>query len=70
MESVKKSIDNAASECDKAIGQLHTGRGNILRQTENLKTLGAKASKQLAAHYIESEEESPLLPEEENSTNQ
>lgn len=70
MESVKKSIDNAASECDKAIGQLHTGRGNILRQTENLKTLGAKASKQLAAHYIESEEESPLLPEDENSTNQ
>ena len=59
MEGVQKSINQAAEGCDKAIGQLYTGRGNILRHTENLKVLGAKAAKQLPEKYIEEES---LLP--------
>lgn len=66
MESVRKNINNASEECDKAIGQLYTGRGNVLRHTENLKTLGAKASKQLPDKYIE--EESLLVPANEDAT--
>ncbi len=62
LEGVQKSITNAAEGCDKAIKQLHTGRGNILRQTENLRELGAKTAKQLPTHYTEESEEFELLP--------
>ncbi len=63
LEGVQKSITTAAEGCDKAIKQLHTGRGNILRQTENLRELGAKTAKQLPSHYTEEpEEEFRLIP--------
>ena len=65
MESVQKNIKNASEECEKAIGQLHTGRGSVLRHTENLKALGAKAAKQLPEKYIEEES---LLPSPDEAT--
>ena len=44
-ESLKKTQTNY----DSAIGKLKDGRGNLLWQVEELKTLGAKANKALPA---------------------
>lgn len=44
---VEKNIKKASDSCTKAIEQLSTGRGNILSRVENLRTMGAKATKSL-----------------------
>ena len=53
---VEKNINKAADSCTKAMEQLSTGRGNILSRVENLKTLGAKATKQLPEALTQGEE--------------
>lgn len=47
MESIGKSMDNTRKAWDAAMNKLRDGRGNIIRQVETLKEMGAKASKQL-----------------------
>ena len=47
LQTVGKRIDAAQLEYDKALSQLTTGSGNLVRRTEKLKTLGAKTQKQL-----------------------
>ncbi|MBR1958797.1 MAG: DNA recombination protein RmuC, partial [Tidjanibacter sp.] len=54
---VEKNIGKAADNCTKAIEQLSTGRGNILSRVENLKVLGAKASKRLPESLVQQGEE-------------
>lgn len=54
---VEKNIGKAADSCTKAIEQLSTGRGNILSRVENLKVLGAKASKRLPESLVQQGEE-------------
>ena len=44
---VGAQIDKARGSYDKAIGQLSSGSGNLVRQVEMLKKLGAKTSKRL-----------------------
>ena len=46
-ESVGKSIGNAQEAFDKSRGQLMTGKGNALKQANDLRELGAKTTKQL-----------------------
>ena len=46
-EKVGKSIDDAMTSYNKSFNQLRTGKGNVLRQAEDMKALGAKASKSL-----------------------
>ena len=53
---VEKNINRASDSCRKAVEQLSTGRGNILSRVENLKTLGAKATKRLPEALIQQEE--------------
>jgi len=52
MESVGNNIKNAQAAYDKALGQLSTGRGNVMKQMEELKKMGADAQKQIPDKII------------------
>lgn len=47
MESVGNGIKNAQTAYDKAMGQLSSGRGNLVGRAEELKKMGAAAQKQI-----------------------
>ncbi len=47
LEKVGASIQRAHSQYDTAYGKLTSGRGNLIRQAELLKSMGAQTSKQL-----------------------
>ena len=55
-EKVGKSIDDAMAAYNKSFNQLRTGKGNVLRQAEDMKSLGAKASKSLPERLSDSAE--------------
>lgn len=55
MDAVGKRIDGAQKEYEQAMKQLHTGKGNLVRRTEQLRELGAKTQKQIAEKYKEDE---------------
>lgn len=60
-----RSITSASDKYDKAIKQLKTGSGNLIRRSEKLRELGVKATKTLPrqmADYDDTEE--PARPEE------
>lgn len=45
--SVGAALDSARKEYDAALGQLSTGKGNLLKRAQDIRNLGAKASKNL-----------------------
>ena len=47
LEDVGRGIENSQKSYDRALNKLSTGRGNLVRLSENLKSLGAAASKSL-----------------------
>jgi len=47
LEQVGNKLSGAQQSFDMAMNKLHTGKGNLLNRVEKLKTLGAKAKKQL-----------------------
>jgi DNA recombination protein RmuC len=47
LEDVGRHLGKARESYDEVIGKLKTGRGNLIAQVEELKTLGAKAQKSL-----------------------
>jgi len=53
MASVRQRLEQAATAHDKAMGKLSEGPGNLVRQVENLKQLGAKAKKSLPDDVVE-----------------
>jgi len=53
MDGLGKAIDTAQKHYDKARGQLSSGHGNVLRQLQQLKALGAKTNKSLPAALLE-----------------
>ena len=68
MQKIGKQIDAAGSAYNNAMNKLSEGRGNILRQTEDLKTLGVKASKKLPIELLVSREDGNAdLPETDES---
>jgi DNA recombination protein RmuC len=58
LEAVGKSLSASQGAYDEAMKKLHTGRGNLLRQAEDLKKLGARAAKALPAPLLERADES------------
>jgi DNA recombination protein RmuC len=52
MELVGNGLKNAQNSYDKAIGQLSTGRGNLIGRAEELKKMGAAAQKQIPDKLI------------------
>lgn len=51
MDKLDQNLGRARQSFDEAKGQLTTGRGNLVRQVEMLRELGAKTSKQLPADW-------------------
>ncbi|MCM1320180.1 MAG: DNA recombination protein RmuC [Muribaculaceae bacterium] len=62
MREVGTNLNKAMESYQTATNRLHTGRGNIIRLTEQLKELGAKAHKSLPRQLIE---QSDTTPEDE-----
>jgi len=60
LAKAKKLFDSAGESLDNAVKKLHTGRGNLVRRTDELRKLGAKAKKKLPPHLLEDAEESSL----------
>lgn len=50
LEDVGKHLQKAQGAYDKTFERLNTGRGNLLKRVANLKTLGAKTSKDIPEH--------------------
>jgi DNA recombination protein RmuC len=67
LEAVGDSIERAQKSYDKALGQLKTGKGNLVTSSERLLKLGVKASKKLPTHLTDSldEEAEENTPEED-----
>jgi DNA recombination protein RmuC len=57
LEDLGNQISRVSKTYDEAKSKLIDGRGNIIRQVENLKKLGAKASKSIPEHFIEDNNE-------------
>jgi DNA recombination protein RmuC len=64
LRAVGARLEQARRAYDDAYAQLSTGAGNLVRQTEQLRQLGAKHSKQLEAGLAESAAETD--PEDES----
>lgn len=65
LEKVTKQFESAGAALSKAVKKLHTGRGNLVRRTDELRKLGAKAKKKLPPHLLEDAGESSLSAEED-----
>ena len=52
-----KSISASSERYERAIKQLKTGRGNLIRRTEQLRELGVKATKSLPNQLSDYDEE-------------
>lgn len=58
MEETGRALDNAAKAHDKAMGRLTRGNGNVIRQVEMLRELGARTQKRMALDH----DKQDLLP--------
>ena len=67
LEDVGSHLEKSKKSYDKAISQLSDGRGNLIKQAEDLKKLGIKynRSKQVSSKFVNSIEDSKILPEDE-----
>ncbi len=61
LQQVGDRLRQAQQSYDKAFGQLSTGAGNLLRQTEQLRELGARATKRLDPKLTDPADEKPKL---------
>lgn len=55
LENIGKSIDKSKEIYSNAFNKLKTGKGNLIKKTEDLKVLGAKANKQIPEKFIHEE---------------
>lgn len=67
LEDLGKKLKSTNDSYEEAMKKLSLGSGNILKRTENLKKLGAKATKSLPTHLIDDSIEEDLLTNEENN---
>ena len=62
MQSLGKRLEQAQSSYVDAMGKLTTGSGNLLRQADMLRNLGAKTSKALPTNLLDALEPAVALP--------
>lgn len=53
METIGKNLATTQKTYDSAVNKLHTGSGNLVRRVENIKKLGAKATKELPQKMLD-----------------
>lgn len=73
LEALGQSLAKAKDSYDSAHSKLYAGRGNLVRQAEKLKELGARPIKTLPAELVEAALEAPALratSEDESETEQ
>jgi DNA recombination protein RmuC len=63
MDGLGKALGTAHRHYDKAMNQLSRGNGNVLRQVEQLKALGAKSGKSLPGHLLDDGEDPAIADE-------
>ena len=56
LDNIDKNLAKTQSSFEEAKKRLLSGKGNIVKRIENLKKMGAKASKQLPPNLSEYEE--------------
>ena len=56
-----KNLDTASRNYEKALGQLKTGKGNLIARSEKLRELGVKATKNLPPALNDFEEDLPKI---------
>lgn len=61
MEEIGKKIGEADKAYQQAYKQLYTGRGNLTGKVEELKKMGANASKQISANLLRADSDNPSL---------
>ncbi|WP_297106737.1 DNA recombination protein RmuC [uncultured Devosia sp.] len=61
MDKLDGHLDKARSSFDEARNQLSNGRGNVVRQVEMLRELGAKSSKAIPPKWDGGSDEAPTL---------
>jgi DNA recombination protein RmuC len=61
MSKVSKALAAASEAQDSAIKRLSSGKGNLVRQTEQIKSLGAKTNKAIPEAFLEDEPDLPRL---------
>ena len=54
MENIKKGITTSSKSFDEAMNKLSDGKGNLIRRTENLRTLGVKSKHNIDEKYLDS----------------
>ena len=57
-DEVSKHLERSTVALETAQKRLLTGKGNLIRRTEDLKLLGAKAKKQLVSNVLPVEDAS------------
>jgi DNA recombination protein RmuC len=60
LQQVGERLGQAQQSYEKAFGQLSTGAGNLLRQTEQLRELGARNTKHMEIKLVEESKEDKL----------
>lgn len=63
MQALDKSLVQARDKYDNAISKLSSGRGNVMRQVEDLKAMGAKTSKSLPDEMLSDTDQNILPPQ-------
>lgn len=63
MKAIGVSLEKANKEYGNAMSKLSTGAGNLVRQTEELRKLGAKTNKAIAKEILSQAESDDLLSE-------
>ncbi|HYQ57121.1 MAG TPA: DNA recombination protein RmuC, partial [Draconibacterium sp.] len=53
METIGKNLSTTQKTYELAVNKLHIGAGNLVRRVENIKKLGAKATKELPQNLLE-----------------
>ncbi len=62
LEEIGKRLDQAQDSYSSAHKRLTTGRGNLVSRVEQLKTLGARASKSMPSSLSDLPDENQLPP--------
>ncbi|GLP96475.1 DNA recombination protein RmuC [Paraferrimonas sedimenticola] len=67
MEKLGRALDSAKKTFDGARSKLHQGRGNLVRQAEQMRQMGVQSSKQLPNDLVEQAENTEVT---ENTNNE
>ena len=65
LEDIGKKLGQTQKSFDDARAKLSTGRGNLLRQVEQVKKLGVKPTKNLPLHLLDDDEAQDALAKDQ-----